>query len=289
MTGMQAAWWNTGLAGLLPALTGGPLTPLYAVMLGLIAAYWWGRVWREARLGYAPRVAWWAVPGLGALLLAQLLDVPALFGVGAGLLLLAEFWPAAFVPAPGRSPQWERVGWALVGVVLAGTLILSPGPLGPRDPWTGVTGLLALVACVAVLLSVLGRPRGARRPGGRALVPPLKTVGFTTRWAEAVSPAWPELSVTLTGNGAQLRNVSPRPLLLAGWSPAGVNAWMRPRRPDGTPLEVLGVGEEVFVPLGPGDGGVRVWYRPERPDAPPHLFRADWVPARPAGAERVLN
>lgn len=287
---MLAAWWDTALTGLLPILTGGPLTPLYAVTLGLIAAYWWGRVWREARVGYAPRVAWWAVPGLGALLLAPLLDVPALFGVGAALLLLAEFWPAAFTPARRRGPEWERVGWAVVGVVLAGTLVLSPGPLGPQDLFTGVTGLLVLVACVGVLFAVLGQPRtvGQERTQ-RGRVPPLKSVGFTTRWAEAVSPAWPELSVTLTGDGAQLKNVSPRPLLLAGWSPAGVNAWMRPRRPDGTLAEVLEAGEEVFVPLGPTDRGVRVWYRPERPDAPPHLFRADWVPARPAGGERVLN
>ncbi|BBN95065.1 hypothetical protein DEGR_17980 [Deinococcus grandis] len=61
-----------------------------AVTLAVLAAYWLGRVIRAARSRLAPRVTYWAAPGLGALLLAPLLDVPALFGVGAGLMLLAE-------------------------------------------------------------------------------------------------------------------------------------------------------------------------------------------------------
>jgi hypothetical protein len=93
--------------------------------------------------------------------------------------------------------------------------------------------------------------------------------------------------VTLSERGAHLKNISRRPLLLAGWSPAGINAWYRVRGPDGRVLAELRSGQEALLPMNGRDSGVRVWYGPD-PTGDPLLFRADWTP--PARADqRVLN
>ena len=87
-----------------------PLEPLYpvsgvlALSIALIAAYWLVRIGREARRRFVPTVAWWTLPGLGMLLAAAILDIPALFGVGAAVLLLAEFWPGAYRRTADRPP-----------------------------------------------------------------------------------------------------------------------------------------------------------------------------------------
>lgn len=249
------------------------LTLPYALTLALIAAYWLWRVAREARARWEPRVAWWAVPGLALLLLAPLLEVPALFGLGAALLLLAEFWPGAFRPARTR-PSWA---WPLVGVLgglaLLGLVAVQPG----REA-------AALVAALASLLAGLGglsawalyRVRPARLPG------------LEVRFGRVRQPEWPDLSVTLTGHGARLVNVSGGPLRLAGWSPSGSNAWLRVRDEGGAPLNVLAAGQSAFLPLGAREGGVRVWYLSGRRRREARLFRADWTPRAYADG-RVLN
>lgn len=257
-----------------------PLTEItgpYAVVLGLIALYWLLRVGREARLGYLPGVAWWAVPGLALLLLTPTLDVPALFGLGAAALLLAEFWPLPYRRAPRRpSPAWPLVS-VLIGVALAFSILQVQRP----EPLAFVAALCALLAGMAGLLGAALYPaRGAASKASAAL-------NFQTRWHRTVTPEWPDLSVTLSEQGAHLKNISPRPVRLAGWSPAGINAWFRVRGPDGEVLSELRAGQEALLPVGERDSGVRVWYGPDKsPEA--HLFRADWTPVGRA-EQRVLN
>lgn len=253
------------------------ITVLYALVLALIAAYWLWRVAREARQGWEPRVSWWALPGLALLWAAPLADVPALFGLGAGALLLAEFWPGAFRPLRER-PGWA---WPLVGVFsglgLLGLVAVQRGT-GAGTEASVTLALMALLAGLGGLLAAgLYRGRTRARPPG-----------LEVRFARVQQPEWPDLSVTLTERGARLVNVSGSPLRLAGWSPTGVNAWLRVRDESGAPLNTLAAGQSAFLPLNERTGGVRVWYLPGQRHSQPRLFRADWTPQAYAG-RRVLN
>lgn len=243
-----------------------------AVTLAVLAAYWLGRVIRAARSRLAPRVTYWAAPGLGALLLAPMLDVPALFGVGAGLMLLAEYWPHAFVPARTRPAP----AWPLVVTVLGAGLGMNVLQ-GRTDPWITAISAALLLAGLAGLLAA-----AAYRPW--PVTPPLT---FASRWKTVTTPDWPELTVTLSEQGAHLRNVSGRALRMAGWSPAGLNAWYPVRTPAGEAVQELAAGQEALLPVHGHDHGVRVWYAPARGEAT-HLFRADWTPTAHA-EDRVLN
>ncbi|MDV6374747.1 hypothetical protein [Deinococcus arenicola] len=253
---------------------------LYAVMIAVIAVYWALRVAREARLGYLPRVAWWALPGLALLLLTPVLDVPALLGIGAAFLLLAEFWPDAY----RRSPSRPLSAWPLVSVLTGAALTWSVIQAGQPEPVAVVAALGALLAGVVGLLGVVFYPKTGATAGGVAVRPSLN---FQTRWHRALTPEWPDLSVTLSEQGAHLKNISKRPVRLAGWSPAGINAWYHVRDPDGRVMAELRAGQEALLPLGERDSGVRVWYGPDKAqDA--YLFRADWTPTARAD-QRVLN
>ncbi|GMA16994.1 hypothetical protein E5F05_10565 [Deinococcus metallilatus] len=252
---------------------GNHMTPQYALALALIAGYWLWRVAREARQSWGPRASWWTVPGLMLLWLTPLADVPALFGLGAALLLLAEFWPGAFRPARER-PGWA---WPLVGVLVGLALL---GRIAARGG-TDVSVMLALAALLAGLGGLLAAALYRERPTSR-------TLGLEVRFARVQLPEWPDLSVTLTERGARLVNVSDGPLRLAGWSPSGMNAWLRVRTEGGTPLNTLQVGQSAFLPLNDRMGGVRVWYVPGHRQAQPRLFRADWTPQAYAD-QRVLN
>ncbi|MEW6421745.1 MAG: hypothetical protein AB1511_08460 [Deinococcota bacterium] len=249
------------------------VTPLYALALALIAGYWLWRVAREARQRGVPHVAWWAVPGLALLWLTPLTAVPALFGIGAALLLLAEFWPGAFRPARAR-PGWT---WPLVGVLVGLALLALIAAQGGSE----ISVMLALTALLAGLGGLLSaglyREWSATRP-----------LGLEVRFARVQLPEWPDLSVTLTERGARLVNVSDGPLRLAGWSPSGMNAWLRVRTEGGAPLNTLHVGQSAFLPLSERACGVRVWYVPGHRQAQPRLFRADWTPQAYAD-QRVLN
>ncbi|GHF34425.1 hypothetical protein HNQ07_000134 [Deinococcus metalli] len=258
---------------LLPLEPLGPVSGALALCTALIAGYWLGRVGREARARFRPAVAWWSVPGVAALLAAAIVDVPALFGVGAAALLLSEFWPHAYRPSRGR----PAFAWPAVGAVTGGALAVSV--LGqPPQPLLLVLALALLLAGVAGLVASALYPRAERRPA----------LDFQTRWNTTVVPEWPELDVTLTERGAHLKNVSRGKVLLAGWSPAGVNAWYRVRGEDGRVLAELRAGQEALLPVSAWDSGVRVWYGRAGADAQARLFRADWTPAARA-AERVLN
>ncbi|MFD1730689.1 hypothetical protein ACFSC4_05790 [Deinococcus malanensis] len=217
----------------------------------LLTAYWLLRVAREARWGFVPHVAWWAVPGVLLLLLTPVLDVPALFGVGAGLLLLAEFWPRAYVPLrsrPGRA-------WPLVGLITGGVLALAVIRSEQVQSVATFVAMACLLAGTAGLLVTLLLPRR-----------PARVLGFEARWKVAVTPEWPDLSVSLSATGAHLKNVSRGTLRVAGWSPAGVNAWYRLRGEDGRAMNVLQAGQTAFLPwttrtVGCGSGTPRTWPR----------------------------
>lgn len=249
------------------------VTAPFAVMVSLLSVYWLVRVARESRMGFVPRVAWWTVPGVLLLLLTPVLDVPALFGVGAALLLLAEFGPGAYVPAR-RQPGWA---WPAVGLITGMVLALSVLRSEQAESVAAFAAMGCLLAGTAGVLAVLLRPR---RSAG--------VLGFETRWKAAVTPEWPDLSVSLSPRGAHLKNLSRGTLRVAGWSPAGVNAWYRLRGEDGRAMNVLQAGQVAFLPLDEQDRGVRVWYAPERARAATYLFRADWTPPARA-AQRVLN
>ena len=275
-----------------PALltpTGLPgVTWLYALALAALAVFWWVRVAREARRGRIPRQGWWFVPGLLALLLAGPTELPALFGVGVALLLLAEFWPLAYARPRARTGRGQtgsghtapRLGWPLFGLV-GGFLLLSSALMaGEANLATVLSVVAALVAGVGGLLAATLLPRPAHRPPNEP--------GFALRWQTPLVPEWPELSLSLTGEGAQLTNTSPQSVRVAGWSPARTNAWLRLRTAEGTPLDTLPAGQSAYLPLQPYASGPRVWYVLPSDPHRPRLFRADWTPPV-TGPERVLN
>lgn len=251
------------------------VTALYALTLALPLLYWWARVWRESRQERTPRHAWWSVPGLLLLLFAPIQEQPTFFALGAFALLFAEYWPRAYRSASTR-PGWI---WPTLGLGLGLLLLISAVYTGGTQKLVFVVALALLLVGMAALISALAWP--IRRPAAPVNVWP--------RWANATVPEWPDLSVTLTAQGAELKNVSTRPLALSGWSPARLNGWLLVRDLHGQPLHTLSVGQTAFLPLGEQMDGIRVWYMPaDDGQGQVRLFRADWTPQRYQQG-RVLN
>lgn len=274
MTALLASLPTAGLS-VSSLLAPGPLTganPLYLLAVGSLGVFWLWRVWSEGRQGRRPLAAWLSLPGLLALLAAPRLDIPALFGMGAALLLLAEYGPGTYLKVKRR----PRAAW-LLGVLATGLALL----VGAQ--WFAATGVL--LGAAAGLVSALALPPAPARPPAR------RSLGFAARWQSARVPEWPELSLTLTQDGATLKNESAQALALAGWSPAHTNAWLLPLdttpAQGGRPLRVLEPRASAFLPLGEREGGVRVWYAPAQDLGDLRLFRADWRPSTWAG--RTLN
>lgn len=258
------------------SVTAPRVTLLYALTLLLLTLYWWRRVTREGREGRGPRVAWINVPGLVFLVFAPILEQPTFFAVGAFLLLLGEFWPGAYRRA--SRPRWW---WPALGVLLGAALLVSVVQ-SPQSQRLALGAALALLlAGVAGLLSTLAWPRPQPQPA------PLP--GWP-RWRNVTVPDWPDLSVTLTRNGAELRNVSPSPLNVSGWSPARMNGWLTVRNSKGEPINTLEAGQSAWLPIGEHTSGVRVWYAvsEQNGEVQPRLFRADWTPTGQQ-ANRLLN
>lgn len=264
------------------------LTPLYAAALTGAALLWLWQLAQAARRSLWPRLGWLMPLGLAALLGAPVLEVDALFGAGAGFVLIAAYWPVLRLRrAPGRrglGAAWLGLGLALLLVMLA-------------VQFQSVGGLLLAASAVlyglAAVLSAVLYPRRLPLPTAPRPVQP-----FLRRWQGARLPAVADLELTLDVHAARLLNTSGQTLHLAGWSPASGNAWLRTRSADGQPLATLNAGETAYltpwspVAGGPGEG-VRVWYAREGEDAT-YLFRADWASSGvPGGAaeagERVLN
>ena len=261
----------------------------YLLALFALAAQWLLSVRREARLGRVPRLAYLAAPGLAALLAAPLLTGgEPLFGLGAALLLIAAYAPAAYRlaprPAGGAQTNQRRSVYALVVVGFLGAALaqldLSHVGVGgwPWAVWAG-GGLAALGAW----LSVAGLPRGPAAPSLPDLA--LRFSGYS-------APGWPDLELRVEGERAWLQNISQGSVRLAGWSFSGENAWIRPRDRQGRPLapwpDLLPKGSRagLLAPFGPeGEAGqlVRVMVACGRPNpprsgagVPPLIKRLQW-------------
>ncbi|MGI8746758.1 MAG: hypothetical protein ACR2J4_00185 [Deinococcus sp.] len=276
------------------------LTVPYLLLLLALALEWLWRVWREGRQHARPGLARLAPPGLTALLAAPLTHTDALFGVGAALLLIAAYAPAAYLPRPALSGQQARdaAGRSLVG--LLGLFVCAPLLLALGTPgkgwsagWTGSlagTGWLAGAWAVwaGVTLWALGQALGlasGRRASARAAS---RGPGLGLRFGPLASPEWPDLELRLEPGRARLLNVGSSALYLAGWSPASVNAWLLPRDEGGRPLGRLPVGKAALLtPWPQGEAGLRVWYRRDGSPGGGMVFRADWTP--PGSLARVLN
>lgn len=243
--------------------------------LGLLAAYWFYRVAREARAERVPRVAWWAVPGLVMMLYSQGLEQPqpTFFALGAACLLLAEFWPYAYRRSAGRPPAT----WPVLGLILGAAVVMSIFNKSEQQSFAFAVGLSAVLAGLAGLITAGFWPKP--RPA---------SLGFGARWKPITVPEWPDLSVTLTARGAELKNVSRQTLELAGWSPISINGWLMVRDEHGQSLNKLRAGQTAFIPLPDDERGVRVWYAVSGKTSDPRLFRADWVPVH-AQNSRILN
>mgnify|MGYP000557160165 CR=1 FL=1 len=151
------------------SLTAPRITPLYALTLLLLTLYWWRRVAREGREGRVPRAAWWSVPGLVFMLFAPILEQPTFFGVGAFMLLFAEFWPGAYRRAQRPGWWWPALG-ALLGTALLVSVMRSTQSQRP-----------ALAASLALLGRVADRvhPRRALTPGLLLLAVTFTLVAFS--------------------------------------------------------------------------------------------------------------
>lgn len=243
--------------------------------LVLLTAYWFYRVGSEARAARVPRVAWWAVPGLVMMLFSQGLEQsqPTFFALGAAALLLAEFWPYAYRRVSGRPPAT----WPVLGLILGAAMVLAIFDKPEQQSFALAVGLGAVLAGIAGLITAGFWPKP--RPA---------SLGFGARWKPITIPEWPDLSVTLTERGAELKNVSRQTLELAGWSPSSINGWLMVRDEHGQSLNKLRAGQTAFLPLTDHERGVRVWYALSGQSNDPRLFRADWVPVQGQNS-RILN
>lgn len=263
------------------------LTPLYTLVLGAVALIWLWQLAQSARRSLWPRLGVLMPLGLGALLAAPALDIPALFGVGVGFVLIAAYYPLLRLRA---APTRRATALSALGVVLAlGLMALAAAA---ADTTGLLLSVVATLLSLATLCSAALYPRRSQR----------RSVSFsnifTRRWQPTVTPGVPDLELSLDVDTARLLNVSGRPLLLSGWSPASGNAWLRARDAAGQPLARLAAGETAYLgPWSPMSGGpregVRLWYTRVGEDTN-YLFRADWanswVPVgRPEHGERVLN
>ena len=263
------------------------LTPLYTAVLAGVAALWLWQVAQSARKSLWPRLGALMPLGLAALLAAPTFDLPVLFGAGAAFVLIAAYWPVM------RLRARPRPGAAWLPLALSAVLLMASAQLQSASSL-----LLALAALLLSAAQVLFALLSPRRPVARPAVLSSATQPFLRRWQGAVTPAVPDLELSLDVDAAKLLNTSGRTLHLAGWSPASGNAWLRTRNASGQWQGSLKAGETAYLtPWKPMSGspseGVRLWYVRDGEDAT-YLFRADWANSwsqadAPEVGERVLN
>lgn len=264
------------------------LTPLYTAVLVVVAAMWLWQIAQAARKSLWPRLGILMPLGLVSLLAAPVLDVPALFGMGAAFVLIAAYFPLMQLRA---TPRRYALVWTLLTVAVALAWMVAAVQLQSVNYLFGSVALL--LYSWALLLSALLYPRRAAHSA------PLNgpTTPFLRRWQGAVIPTVADLELTLEVDAARLLNTSGQTLYLAGWSPASANAWLGIRNEAGQPLAALNAGETAYLtPWSPisshPNEGVRLWYSREGEDAT-YLFRADWANSWAKTSlevgERVLN
>ncbi|GHF99954.1 hypothetical protein GCM10017783_10020 [Deinococcus piscis] len=240
----------------------------------VLALYWLTRVGLAARQRQRPAVSWWSIPGLLLLLLAPLLEVPVLFGLGAAVLLLAEWWPRAFVPV------WQRTawGWGLVPIALGGAALLAQ-PVTFLSLCGGLAlALWGLAHLLGGLLWLPPRPPSGWLPASSLGKVESPTFGTAVRWQPRHRPDPPELSVALGPGYLTLRNESGQTVQLRGWTPAHRNAFLALDR-------ALAPRAEHRLRRDPAQQGVRVWYTADG-SRDVRVLHADWQEPTP---ERTLN
>ena len=252
----------------------------YMLALFGLSVQWLLAVWRQARVGRRPALAYLAAPGLAALLAAPLAQADPLFGLGAALLLIAAYAGGAYRAAPiehhARALRWGRPLFLLIAFLGGAAQALRLPPFPPLV-WSLWAGLLLLS-----LGYLLSSGRRSRRQG-RVTAP-----GLTLRFGPLSAPTWPDLELRLDGEQARLHNIGGAGLYLAGWSPSGENGWLRPQDAAGQPLTLLPKGAAALLSPWPSDqSGVRVWYVRENEPEVALVFRADWTPLN--SPQRVLN
>ena len=249
----------------------------YLLALFGLSVQWLLAVWRQARVGRRPRLAYLAAPGLAALLAAPILQADPLFGLGAALLLIAAYAGGAYAPAPLRhhvlALRWGRL-FVLALAFLGG---VGQGLSLPAPVWALWAAFLLLA--LGYLLS-----SGRQIQTQAAVTVP----GLALRFGPLNSPAWPDLELRVEGDYARLQNVGSSRLVLAGWSPSGENGWLRPQDAQGRVLSLLPKGgTALLTPWPAGQSGVRVWYVRQGEPEVALVFRADWTPLN--SPQRVLN
>lgn len=252
-----------------------PNWPFFIATL-LVALYWLWRVAQAARQKRVLRMAWWGLPGLLCLFMAPVLEIEYLLGIGAVFLLVAEFFPNGFVP----SRKHPDASWPIVGALLGLVLLLSMSiSSSVGNVWVyGLSWLCLLWGTASTVSAAFFK--------GNA-VDDLQDKNILMRLKKAKEPEQPDLSVTLTPDGAELHNVSKQTLTLAGWSPATSNGWLVFRDEQGRPLNNLKAGQMAFIPLEEYEAGIRVWYV-SGSLSEPLLFKADWTPQTQM-TQRILN
>ena len=252
------------------------LSLAYVLALFALSVQWLLAVWQQARVGRRPALAYLAAPGLAALLAAPLLRADPLFGLGAALLLIAAYAGGAYRPAPGehhgRALRRGRLLFLLLAAVGGAAQVLQLPPL----VWTLWAGLLLLSLGYLLSSGRQSRQRDRTAPG------------LSLRFGPLTAPVWPDLELRLEGDQARLYNIGAAGLYLAGWSPSGVNGWLRPQDAKGQPLALLPRGATALLsPWPAGHSGVRVWYVRQNEPEVALVFRADWTPLN--SPQRVLN
>ena len=251
------------------------LSAPYLITLFALTVQWLLAVWRQARVGRRPVLAYLAAPGLAALLGAPLAQADPLFGLGAALLLIAAYAGSSYALAPADHHRQALNRGRLT--------VLSLALIGAAGQAFGLPGLFWVLWAAALLLS-LGYLLSSGRQESRQVTAP----GLALRFGALTSPAWPDLELRVEGDHARLQNIGSSRLLLAGWSPTGQNGWLRPQDTQGNALSVLPKGGTALLsPWPAGQSGVRVWYVRQQAPQEALVFRADWTPLD--SPQRVLN
>lgn len=263
----------------------GSLSPIYALSLLGVAAWWLTQVAALSRQSQWPRLGFLMPLGLAALLgaPASALDVPALFGLGLGFALIAAYYP---LPRLHRAPQ--AGSWIMAAALLLSSAAALSTAVLLQNFYVLMLGAAALLYGLLLLLSAWFYPKGGKRTPLAAAPAPHER----QRWQPTHNADPPDFELSLEYNQARLLNISPYALEVLGWSPARRNAWLS-AQPEGSG-RYLGSGQSAFLPhwepLAPENGGVRVWYiRKGSPEV--YLFRADWQATTPQAHSkgRLLN
>lgn len=288
------------------------LTPLYGLLIALVALHWLRRVQLEAQAARIPRLAWAAAFGVGFLLMAPTLENPLLIGIGAALLLLVDWWLPAYQRAPAnwRPERWLAACALVLGLVAVAMALLQVEFVDWSPESIDIVlscGILTALVGLANLLVAHFLPQ--RIPKAVMWLPQNQlSQDFAWRWRTVLPSEGNELSVSLHEQWAELRNETDYTLYLLGWSPIGLsqvagprlglNVWLMPKNTQDQAVRQLVAGETLSLPIPAEARGIKLWYRHasattlkgSKDEAKgPYMFRASWSGQQPNTVNRVLH